>query len=124
MRMLSALVFLSSFVLLRCPVQVHSVDDAALAKKIERIENGLVALPPGAPDTTQPAGKLALSDRMAHYKIPGVSIAVINNNKIEWAKAYGTLVAGKAAPVTTASIFQAASTTKLMVAAITLRLVE
>ena len=30
-----------------------------------------------------------LSDRMKHYDVPGVSIAVINNHQIEWAKGYG-----------------------------------
>lgn len=104
--------------------RVHAAEDAALAKKIERIENGLVAFSPGGADTTQPAGKLPIADRMARYKIPGVSIAVIDDGRIEWAKAYGTLVAGEPAPVTTESIFQAASTTKLLVAAIALRFVE
>ena len=46
------------------------------------------------------------------------------NSKIEWAKGYGTLTAGKTAPVSTTSIFQAASTTKLLASAIVLRLVE
>jgi len=53
-----------------------------------------------------------------------VSIAVINNSKIEWAKGYGTLVAGGPAPVDAASIFQAASTTKLLVSAMALHYVE
>ena len=97
---------------------------AAVGEKVERIENGLVAFSPGAPDTGQAREKLTVPQRMAHYKIPGVSIAVINNNEIEWAKGYGMLVAGRPAPVTTTSIFQAASTTKLLVSAIILHFVE
>jgi CubicO group peptidase (beta-lactamase class C family) len=104
--------------------QTQTQDGAAVGEKIKRIENGLLAFTPGASDTTRPPAKLALSDRMAHYKIPGVSIAVINNSKIEWAKGYGTLVAGRPAPVTVESIFQAASTTKLLVSAIALHYVE
>ncbi|MHB8078438.1 MAG: serine hydrolase domain-containing protein [Candidatus Krumholzibacteriia bacterium] len=99
-------------------------DDAALGARIERIENSLVPFAPGAADSAQPSPQSALRERMAHYKIPGASIAVINGNGIEWAKGYGALVAGRDAPVTTASIFQAASTTKLLVSAIALHFVE
>jgi CubicO group peptidase (beta-lactamase class C family) len=119
------LAVLSCFVVMTCgAARLHAAEDAALAKKIERIENGLVAFSPEGSDTTQPAGKLALVERMAHYNIPGVSIAVIDDGRIEWARAYGTLVAGKPGPVTTTSIFQAASTTKLLVSAVALRFVE
>ena len=117
-------VALLSFVLLCALACSQTPQDAGVLEKIARVENGLVAFSPGAPDTGQTREKLTLTQRMAHYKIPGVSIAVINNNKIEWAKGYGTLVVGKPAPVTTESIFQAASTTKLMVSTIALRLVE
>ena len=29
---------------------------------------------------------------MAHYKVPGVSIAVINDFKLEWSKQYGIIM--------------------------------
>ena len=38
---------------------------------------------------------MTLADRMKFYKVPGVSIAVINNGKIEWAKGYGALETGE-----------------------------
>jgi len=38
--------------------------------------------------------KLMLTERMEYYKVPGVSIAIINDFKIEWAKGYGVLEAG------------------------------
>ncbi len=124
MRTLVSLVVLSGLVCFCGIGHTQTTDGAAVGAKLKRIENGLVAFSPGAPDTGQMREKLTLSQRMAHYKIPGVSVAVINNSQIEWAKAYGTLVAGKTAPVTMTSIFQAASTTKLMVSAIVLRFVE
>ena len=34
---------------------------------------------------------MKLADRMAYYGVPGVSIAIINNGKLEWAKGYGNL---------------------------------
>jgi CubicO group peptidase (beta-lactamase class C family) len=78
---------------------------------------------PGPPDAARTPQKMSLAERMATHKIPGVSIAVINGNKVEWAKAYGVLKAGADAPVTTGSIFQAASTTKMLVSAAVLHYV-
>jgi CubicO group peptidase (beta-lactamase class C family) len=65
-----------------------------------------------------------LLDRMAHYRVPGVSIAVINDNRIEWAKGYGVLEAGTDAPVTPDTLFQTGSIGKPVVAAAALHLVE
>ena len=31
---------------------------------------------------------MKLAERMAHYKVPGLSVAVINDGKIEWARGY------------------------------------
>lgn len=96
--------------------------------KITRVENGLVAFT--APmDMLQPvktdASELkTIVERMAHYKVPGVSIAVIDSNGIKWAKAYGTIKAGSDVPVTTESLFEAASTSKLIVSAAALHHVE
>jgi CubicO group peptidase (beta-lactamase class C family) len=65
-----------------------------------------------------------LSERMRHYKVPGVSIAVIDNFSIAWAKGYGSLRSGGDAPVTTQTLFHAASVTKTVSAAATLTLVQ
>jgi formylglycine-generating enzyme required for sulfatase activity len=66
----------------------------------------------------------SLEERMQVYKVPGLSIAVINNYKIEWAKAYGTLNAETGVPVNTESLFEAASITKSLVAVTVLHFVE
>ena len=92
-----------------------------LEERIERVENGLtpaVVIEGRAPE------KWNLVDRMAHYKVPGVSVAVINDHQIEWAKGYGVLEAGKAAPVTPETRFQAASISKPVSALGALSLVE
>jgi CubicO group peptidase (beta-lactamase class C family) len=65
-----------------------------------------------------------LSQRMEHYNIPGVSIAVINNFEIEWAKGYGVLAAGSDEPVTATTLFQVASVAKPVVAVAALHQVE
>ena len=64
-----------------------------------------------------------LVDRMEHYNVPGVSIAVINSDEIEWAKGYGTLEAGSNKSVTTDTLFQSASIGKSLTAVATMHFV-
>ena len=66
----------------------------------------------------------SITDRMEHYDVPGASIAVINNHKIEWAKGYGTLESGSDIPVTRDSLFQSASVGKSITSAAAMYLVE
>lgn len=89
--------------------------------RIARVESGLLAR--YAIDG-QPGLKMRLAERMAFYKVPGVSIAVIHNGRIEWAKGYGVREAGQAAPVETDTLFQAASISKPVAAMAALRLVQ
>jgi CubicO group peptidase (beta-lactamase class C family) len=56
--------------------------------------------------------------------VPGVSVAVINNYKIEWAKAYGVADTETQSPVTTDTLFQAASVSKPISALAALMLVQ
>jgi len=67
---------------------------------------------------------MKLADRMRFYKTPGVSIAIINNGAIEWANGYGVREAGGSNPVTTETLFQAASISKPVAAVGALRLVD
>ena len=95
------------------------ITEIQLERKIERVEEGLLS------DQSDPPGKrMGLADRMAHYQVPGLSIAVINNYQIEWAKGFGVLEAGKKTPVTTGTIFQSGSTAKPIVATAALYFVE
>ena len=61
--------------------------------------------------------RMKLTDRMAYYKVPGVSISVIDNFQIEWAKGYGITKLYGQDPVTITSIFQAASISQAVTAA-------
>lgn len=63
-------------------------------------------------------------DRMAYYKVPGLSIAVIKNYRIDWAKAYGLADTIKKTPVTAETMFSAGSISKFMLAVTALKLVE
>jgi CubicO group peptidase (beta-lactamase class C family) len=100
---------------------VQTQPAAGLTEKIERIENGL--LPPTYIQGQSPA-QMKLADRMRFYRTPGVSIAVINDNRIEWARGYGFLEAEGKERVTTATMFQAASISKPLTAMAALALVE
>ena len=53
-----------------------------LAERMLRVEKGLL---PAVVVKGQSAGQ-ALAERMQYFHVPGVSIAVINNGKLEWAK--------------------------------------
>jgi len=61
---------------------------------------------------------------MVYYNVPGVSIAVINDGGIEWAKGYGVLESGNDDLVTTETIFQTGSIAKPVVSAAALSFVE
>jgi CubicO group peptidase (beta-lactamase class C family) len=67
---------------------------------------------------------MPLAERMAWYKVPGVSIAVIDDGGIAWAKGYGVVEAGGRAPVDEATLFQAASISKPVAATAALQLVR
>jgi CubicO group peptidase (beta-lactamase class C family) len=64
-----------------------------------------------------------LADRMAELKVPGVSIAVIHDGRIEWARGFGvTRIGGPA--VTPDTLFQAASISKPVFALAVLHYVD
>jgi CubicO group peptidase (beta-lactamase class C family) len=48
--------------------------------------------------------------------VPGVSIAVINDYKIDWAKAYGLADTTQRVPTTVNTMFSAGSISKLLMA--------
>ena len=65
-----------------------------------------------------------LKERMKYYHAPGVSIAYIWDYEIQWASGFGIEKAGSEREVTPTTIFEAASTTKLLNTVLILRLVE
>ena len=89
------------------------------AEKIRTVENNL-----GGWVKIQNGAGWNILDRMAWYKINGLSIAVINTYKIEWAKGYGWADTAEKRKVTTTTLFQPASIGKSIHAAGTMKLVE
>lgn len=90
-------------------------------ERIHRFESNVASFPAGE---GQAAVQLDLPTLMQQFRIPGLSIAVIDNFQIVWAKAYGVVELGSTTPVTTETMFQAASISKAVTALGTLHLVE
>jgi CubicO group peptidase (beta-lactamase class C family) len=100
---------------------VATAKSNALEERIKRVENGLLpaAVIKGAP----PAGS-PLTERLEYYRVPGLSIAVVNDGRVEWARGYGLKDATTKEPVTTETLFQAGSISKPVAALAALKLVE
>lgn len=91
------------------------------AARITRVERGL--LPPTIV-LGEPLPAMTIEARMKAHSIPGASIAVINNYRIEWVKGYGVKETGKPDPVTADTLFQAGSISKVIASVAALELVE
>lgn len=95
--------------------------DSVVADRIAQVESGI---PRGRSLRHETPGTQTLADAMAQFDVPGISVAVINEGKIEWAKGYGVTESGKPDPVTTRTLFQAGSISKPVAAMAALRLVQ
>ena len=89
--------------------------------RIGRVEKGLPAIPPAG---SEPALQLDLEKLMRRFQVPGLSIAVIDNFRIVWAKGYGVRESGSQVPVTVRTLFQAGSISKAVSAIGALTLAE
>lgn len=67
---------------------------------------------------------LNLAQLMGALHIPGLSIAVVSNYKIVFAKGYGVVARGSSQPVTSTTLFQAASVSKPVTAMASMLLVD
>ena len=65
-----------------------------------------------------------LEERMAYYRVPGVSMALIENGAIAWVKSWGVKDEDSQQPMTTDTLLQAASISKPLAAFGALRMVE
>jgi CubicO group peptidase (beta-lactamase class C family) len=89
--------------------------------RIGRVEKGLL---PSSLAGAVPPPPWNIRDRMEFYRVPGVSIAVIHNNAIEWARGYGVLEVGGSDAVDAETLFQAASISKPVTATAILSLIQ
>ena len=91
-----------------------------VAQRIAAVE---ACLPPPVIVKGESKACTTLTKRMEELHIPGVSVAVVHNGAIEWAKGYGARQTGGDA-VKTDTIFQAGSISKPVAAMGTLHLVQ
>ncbi|WP_226468578.1 serine hydrolase domain-containing protein [Luteimonas panaciterrae] len=84
------------------------------------LDNGLrpSAIPPG-----EAPPRWSLAERMRHYKVPGVAIAILKNGEVMQATGFGVREAGKEDKVDGDTLFSVGSISKVVTAATTLRLV-
>jgi CubicO group peptidase (beta-lactamase class C family) len=86
---------------------------SAVDEQIARVEQGL--LPP-AVLKGQTGRRASIAERMAYHGIPGMSLAVIEDGRLAWARAYGARGRDGQGAVTPDTIFQAASLSKSVTA--------
>ncbi|MEO6039455.1 MAG: serine hydrolase [Saprospiraceae bacterium] len=90
-----------------------------LDRQIKQVENNLLPYVP-----VKGFKGWNIIDRMKYYNVSGVSIAVIKNYKIAWAKGYGLADTIKKIPVTTETMFSAGSISKFLMAVAALKMIE
>jgi CubicO group peptidase (beta-lactamase class C family) len=94
--------------------------DDLTARHEKAVEENLrhLAVIKGRPDPG-----MSLADQMLRLHVPGVSIAVINDKRIDWSKGYGVMRLG-GPPVSGSTLFSAASMSKPVTAMAVLRLAQ
>jgi CubicO group peptidase (beta-lactamase class C family) len=92
---------------------------AEVQDRINRVENNLAGW---VQIRREP--RWSLAERMAFYNIKGLSIAVVHDYKIEWAKGYGWADISENRLVTEKTLFQAASISKSLNGIGVLKLVQ
>jgi CubicO group peptidase (beta-lactamase class C family) len=89
--------------------------------RIERVENGLTnsVLRKG-----EPVEHYSLAQRMEHYRVRGLSVAVVDDYRIVWAKGYGIADLKSSRSVTAETLFQAGSISKPVAALAAMKFVQ
>ena len=109
----------SALLIIASCLNVVQAQEPSLNERIERVEHGL--LPPvlikGDPTWS-------IKERMEAYQVPGVSIAVFKDYKIQWAKGYGVKDVETGEPIDARTLFVAGSVSKPVAAMGALRLVQ
>ena len=110
-------------ILWSCGSEPKSEKDS-LSNRISRIENGLQSNLQIQYKDSVIKSTYHIEERMRELRIPGVSIAVLNDGVVEWAKGYGMADSTENRKVTTETLFQAGSISKPVAATRAHQLVE
>lgn len=90
------------------PAAAPALEDAVTAE-IKAIETSLT---PSIQIKGEEPKPYTIEERLAEYKIPGISVAIVRNGKLHWAKGYGLANTETGQVVDTSTLFQAASISK------------
>jgi CubicO group peptidase (beta-lactamase class C family) len=93
----------------------------SVEQRIERVINNL--LPIAALEGKFDSPK-TLKEQLVSYHTPGISIAVINDFEVEWARGFGVCESGATREIRQDTLFQAASISKPVFALAVMRLVQ
>ncbi|MBO9154932.1 serine hydrolase domain-containing protein [Chitinophaga sp. GCM10012297] len=91
------------------------------AENITKVENNLTGW---VSIENEPPVRWNIEERLKAHKVPGITIGVIKDYKLEWAKGYGYADKESKVPVTPQTLFQAASISKSLNAVGILKLVQ
>jgi CubicO group peptidase (beta-lactamase class C family) len=108
--------------LLAVMVLSHPLSVSAQARAPEEYMTAIEGRQPSA-DTTE-LGRLTIDELMVRFNVPGVSVAVIHDFRIHWARGFGIADVATGAPVDTETLFQAASISKPVTAMAVLKAVQ
>lgn len=99
---------------------VFSAEAASASAERSAVENGLCSK-----ESAIGSPKFNIHDRMNYYNVPGLSMAVVNNGKIAWARGYGQITNNPdSSGIDPHTLFQAASISKPITAFGSLLLVQ
>jgi CubicO group peptidase (beta-lactamase class C family) len=109
-----------------------SVLSLALAMPIAAVAQSATVDPSRIESLLRPAVRIAgredvayrIEDRLTYYHVPGISLAIIEEGRVVFAKGYGVKEFGTSQPVDTSTLFLAGSISKPVFASGVLRLVE
>lgn len=95
--------------LFSCQTATDPSSGDTLLAEIKAIESSLT---PSLQIKGEEVKSYTIEERLAEYKIPGISVAVVRQGKLHWAKGYGFANTETGQTVDTATLFQAASISK------------
>jgi len=108
-------------ILAACLISCSQEKSNSLESEIESIENGLLTTVIVKGDSLK---KYSVSERMEYHTVPGMSIALVKDGELRWAKGYGIANTETGTPVTESTMFQAGSISKPIAALAALKLLE
>lgn len=89
--------------------------------KQEAVINGLM---PPVTFKGEPRKTFSVTERLSYHRVPGISFALIDDDKIAWTQGFGKLATDSNEPVTEDTIFQAGSIAKPVTAYAVMRMYE